>query len=148
MHFLISVLDAQTRINFGILELYGLPYGNYDQCLSIESSDGNSPKISGQYCTMNLDAYLIRNVNDNDSDDWMEFLNSRSNTSMLRNIMGGGNTRLATPQDKEAARHKFRSKIEFTDIVVSKGFNVFGVCLPNTCLITDFETALNKCEYI
>ena len=49
----------------GVLELSGIPFGDYDQCLSIESPEEvGKPKIIGQYCGIPLEPFLSTDEKD------------------------------------------------------------------------------------
>ncbi|XP_054166941.1 uncharacterized protein LOC128964377, partial [Oppia nitens] len=144
----LKFFEAQPRPSNGILGLNGVLYGNYDQCLSIESPDEtDKPKIYGQYCGIKHQSIDKKQIPLNVYEDMANFYKHNVSKSLsfvlLQNIIGK-----FFQSHRVKTADQWRQVIEFADnshFVISNVIN--GFCLPSTCRPKDLSRVLTKLTY-
>ena len=124
-------------------------FGNYDECLNIESSDEQDyPKIYGQYCGMNIRDNMDishhsvpREYLDNIGQKLPQ--NTAFNYKNFFNQLFGNYRKVIyrmTPNDLSEG-------IEFIDNQLFDNIRLInGLCLPTTCKASDVSAALTECK--
>ncbi|CAG2113800.1 unnamed protein product [Medioppia subpectinata] len=123
----LGILDAQPSFQMTVTELGGPSIGNYDQCLSIVSTEEvDQPVIKGQYCAMDTNFLLDVKKEDIEGGDDLETIFNKSIVAknLITGLIGA-----------------------FVPIVISHMKVISGFCLPTTCRPEDLSDAINEIMY-
>jgi hypothetical protein len=145
-----AVLDSQPQISFKT-SISGLPIGEYDECLGIQSpQQEDKPIFKGQYCALEVpeltphkSEYKFGEPIDNSI---LEQVRDHFNSSNLRSLIN-----IFIYLDSEA-KYQFKPQffedfLQINDRTKPNQINVpTGFCLPTTCNPKDIEYAINKCK--
>jgi hypothetical protein len=126
-----KVMDSTGKIPSGLIEGVSSIFGEYDQCLDIESSpsETDSQLIRGKYCLATPDIKFpsFQELEQNFS---LKYLTNKTN-DLLNGIL--------------------KRKINTIKLLMSNNFYVskftlfrFGICIPSNCEAKDIERAINK----
>ncbi|CAG2102715.1 unnamed protein product [Medioppia subpectinata] len=136
----------------GKMDLTSLPFGEYDECLDIESRyQWDKPMIYGQYCALGLPLSIIPPSGSHTAED------NRRNDAMLLNYMRqrANSTEERTPQkdfmdrlNNETDGHLMEGLMRYIEYLGEEEVRLPpGICLPTACNAKDFEFAINKILY-
>ncbi|XP_054166940.1 uncharacterized protein LOC128964376 [Oppia nitens] len=139
--------EAQPTPSNGMLELSGSSYGNYDQCLSIESPDeSDKPKIYGQYCGIKQQIFDRKQIPMSAYEDMSNYFKKEINGSSLaiyRNLLG----KLFMSHSLKTAE-QWQQFFEFSQNTIHEDLTLInGLCLPSTCDPKDVSRVLTKLMY-
>ena len=130
------------------VEINSLPFGEYDECLSIESpKTENKPTIYGQYCSLAIPTNLFPASNqyfdDIEADD--SYLNrfierfNYTDRPDIESIEKGLRT--------EANGYFIEGVIRYLEYMGLENTRLPpGLCLPSVCDPKHIEYAINKCQ--
>ncbi|XP_054166939.1 nose resistant to fluoxetine protein 6-like [Oppia nitens] len=143
----IKFFEAQPTPSNGILELSGTSYGNYDQCLSIESPDeSEKPKIYGQYCGIKhqlLDRHQIPMSAYEDLSNYLKKETNSSSFAIYSNLLG----KFFMSKSIKTAK-QWQQLFEFSQNTIHEDLTIInGLCLPSTCKPKDVSRVLTKLMY-
>lgn len=135
------------------LQINGIPFGEYDECLSIESpepKDKEQPIIYGHYCSMGIPSNLfppanLDHIEDNKRLDEMyaKQLRDRLNSSASANSVEMNFIRDHIQTESDGML--LYTLIKYLDYLDPDKVRLpTGLCLPSTCNPKDVEYALNK----
>ena len=135
--FLFTVFDAQPSMSMSIVELSGPPYGNYDQCLSIESPEKvGEQKIMGKYC--NGDNSWIRDIKREEIN--VQVINKLREDAFDSMPINGRNFFLemmgyyGTITLRRNKTEDLHYSMEYIEYVLPRDIKMGGgYCLPTTC---------------
>ncbi|CAG2102496.1 unnamed protein product, partial [Medioppia subpectinata] len=143
-----TVLDAQPRLQSGMVDMTGPPFGNYDQCMGIEGpEEDDKPIIRGQYCGIDLrDNVMLKSF----PREYFEKLSENLPKTDTFNYKNAFNQffenyrrvfyRMTTDDMMDA--------MEFIDNQLFNNMKLInGFCLPTTCQPRDVSNALNQIMY-
>ncbi|XP_054166937.1 uncharacterized protein LOC128964372 [Oppia nitens] len=140
----LKFLDSQPSMSMSVVDMSGPPYGNYDECLSIESAaETDKPTIKGQYCALDMDWILDIDPADVDPVGLLKAVNSSEKTKKIFfNLLGYyGNIVL-----KRQNRHEIDLTFEYLEYFARGVKFINGFCLPTTCKPNDLAFAINQCK--
>ncbi len=125
------VFDSTAKIPSGLTEGVSSVFGEYDQCLDIESSpkENSYEIIRGKYClaTPNVKFLKFEQLNQNFT---IKFLNEKTNGLLNKILKQKINT---------------LKMLMGLNIYVSKfALFRFGICIPSNCEAKHIERAFNK----
>ncbi|CAG2167837.1 unnamed protein product [Oppiella nova] len=129
----------------GKVEVSSLPFGEYDECIEIESTyQWDQPTITGQYCALGIPTPMIpasdaHTPEDNKRNDDMllNYLKQRLNSSEENSL----EKRL----NNETDGHFVEGLLRYIEYLGHDNIRLPpGICLPNVCSAKDAEWAINK----
>ena len=125
----------------GVLELSGIPFGDYDQCLSIESPEEvGKPKIIGQYCGIPLEPFLSTDEKGFSPEMVEMFQKDNLFVTMLKQMFSNMFRTL-----KKKNFDDWMTSVNFVDSSIVKSMKFFnGLCLPSTCSPKEVANAVNQ----
>ncbi|CAG2178416.1 unnamed protein product [Oppiella nova] len=146
----LKFFEAQPRPPSGMVEMSVAIFGNYDECVNIESPDEeDKPKIYGQYCGMNIRDNMDISPHSVPR-EYLENIGQKlpQNTAFnYKNYFNQffGNYRKViyrmTPND-------LAEGIELIDNQLYDNIRLMnGLCLPTTCKASDVSAALTEFSY-
>ena len=137
-------------MSLSIVEVSGPPYGNFDECLGIESPPENDQSvIRGKYCYS--DASFIRNFKRDQFDarkmpDRNAILASLpiNGANFYKNFMGKW---FEMVERRNETRH-LHASIDFVEYLFPRDIKLTGgFCVPTTCKTQDISRTINQCEF-
>ncbi len=131
----ILVLDAMGKLPSGLLEGVFASFGEFDECLDIESPSDDGSPIYGQYCLLKP-VIPFPKVESYDPND--EKLASIDSFSLGRDILKENNV------DRYGELNSILKLIEQMNIA-NGTFVKLGICIPHKCRAEDLEKAVNNC---
>ncbi len=153
----LTVFDSQPPIS-AKTGVSGLPMGQYDEYLSIESpEEKGKQKIKGQYCSLGfgellppkdsykfgepVDDYLLT-LYENYKNSSKHYKKHNKIHPLHKNYFtSNGNINMISVQES------IEGYLEVNDYIKTLGIRLpTGLCLPTTCYPKDIEFAINKSE--
>jgi hypothetical protein len=131
-----------------VVDMSGPIYGNYDECLSIESPPENEePVIRGKYCY--LDAGYVKNFDEEQLDDQRmpDIIESLAKLPNGLNLLKQFTGKFYETTDRRNKTKHLHKIIDTIDYVFPREIKLTtGYCLPTTCKAEDISRAINQCE--
>ncbi|CAG2102495.1 unnamed protein product [Medioppia subpectinata] len=140
--------DAQPRLQSGMVDMTGFPFGNYDQCMGIEGPDeDDKPKIRGQYCGIDVrDNLIVMSLPREYVDNLKQNL-PKTDTFNYKNFFNQFFANYRRVFYRMTADDMI-SGLEFIDNQLFQNMKILnGFCLPTTCRPRDVSLALNQIMY-
>ena len=150
--FELLVMDSMPSGKVASLQINSLPFGEYDECLSIESpdeSDPDKPKIFGHFCSLGLPTNIFPPADPDHIED-----NKRIEEMYLRKIKEQLNSSDSRNLELKFIRQQIQDESDGQFIYGILRYIEFlgpdkirlppGLCLPSTCNPKDVEFAINK----
>ena len=133
-----------------VVELGGPPYGNFDQCLSIESPDEeNKPKIKGKYCAADMSWIMDIKEEELDADLFNKMKEDAFNNGPIniKNLYFQLLGAFAQPSMGRNETHDFKYTLEYLEYIMPRELKLInGFCLPTTCSNEDLSRVINNCK--
>jgi hypothetical protein len=133
-----KVIDSMGNlVPSGLLEGVFASFGEFDECLDIESPSENGSPIYGQYCLMSpvipypkLDNYQQRD----------EKINFGDSFKLWRDLL------VENRVNKYLEINPVLKFIEAMNLINGSAFRI-GICIPDKCDSEDVGRAISKCKY-
>ena len=144
-------MDSQPSGNPFSININSPPFGEYDECLSIESTgpvEPDKPKIFGHYCSLGMPTNLLPKADPSQLEDNAKL--DKYYGQRLKEQLGGNNKSTEMTYIRSWIKDESDGRFTF-DLIRYLEYNGLekarlptGLCLPSTCNAKDVEWAINK----
>ena len=148
-------MDSQPSGKIFSFQINSLPFGEYDECLSIESPDTEeteNPKIYGHYCSLGIPTNMFPPADQDHFED-NKRIDEMIERKMLENLNNTDSRKaelklFREQLEEENESYFFHGMIRYLEYLGPEKVRLpTGLCLPSTCNPKDVEYAINKSEY-